>query len=91
MPVRWKEVLVVGQHDKVIARNQSVGGIAVDHVDLSGGQRLVFHCGTQDPHRVEVQAVRTLQAGQSIGPADKVRCQPGADRSADTREIRESS
>ena len=57
-----KEVSIVGQHDEVVPRDQSVGRIAVDDVDLPGGQRLIFHRRPKRPHVAKAQPVRRLQS-----------------------------
>ena len=76
--VRRKEVAIVVEHDEVVARDQSVRRVAVDDVDLAGGERLILHRRTERANIREVDAVGALESGQAIGATDEIRRESGA-------------
>ena len=84
-----KEVLVVLQHHEIVARDEPVGRVAVDHVHLSGRERLVLHRRQERAHRAEAEPVGLRQPGQPVGPADEVGREAGAQRGRDPRQIAE--
>ena len=67
---------VVAQHHELVPRDEAIGGVAVDHVHLSGRQRLVLHGRYQRMHLAEVHAVRGAESGKPIRPADEIGRQP---------------
>ena len=77
--VRREEPPVVLQHHEIVARDQPVGRVPVDHVHLAGGERLVLHRGEQCAHFGEAEAVRAREARQPVGAADEVRREAGAE------------
>ena len=82
-----KEAAVVRQHDQIVLRDQTVGRIPVDHVDLARGQRLVLHGRQQRADLPEPQPVGALEPRQAVGAADEVRREPGAQRGPDAGQV----
>ena len=73
----WREeALIVLQHHQIVAGDESIGGVAIDHVHLPSRQGLILHRRQERPHRAEAEAIGLLQAGQAVGPADKVGREP---------------
>ena len=84
-----KESLVVRKRDEIVAREQSVGGIAIDHVHTAGRQRLIFERGRERTHRAKAHAVRACQSNESIRASDEVGGESGHELRAGSREISE--
>ena len=82
-----KEPLVVSQHHQIVPRDETVGGVAVDHVHLGCGQRLILHRGKQRPHLGESHAVGSSEAGKPVRPSDEIGRQPGAERWSRPRQV----
>ena len=60
-----KEPPVVPQHHEIVARDQPIGGVAVDHVHLGRGQRLILHRRKEGAHLGESHAVGAGRAREA--------------------------
>jgi hypothetical protein len=73
----WREeVQIIVQDDQIVAGDESVGGVAIDHVHLPGGQCLIFHCRQECTHRAEAKAIGLFKTRQSVRPSDEVGGEP---------------
>src|SRR3954466_776041 len=88
--VRWKEMPVVDERHQIVARQQSVGRIAIDYIDRSRGQCLILYCRRQWLHLARSEAVDSRQSYEAIASADEVCGEPGGDVRALTGKIAQS-
>ena len=80
---------IVAKHREVVPRDQSVGRIAVDDVDLPGGERLILDRRSERTHLAEMQIVGMLKSDETVGSSDEVGGESGAQLARVPREIAE--
>jgi hypothetical protein len=85
--VGWEEVPIIAQHHQLVARDETVGGIAVHHVHPARRERAVFERLIERPHRFEAEPVGARQTGEAIGALDEVGREPGRESRRHPREI----
>ncbi len=67
-----EEVAIVAEHREVVPRDQSVGRVAVDDVDLPGGERLILDRRTERTHLAKMQIVGMLKSDEAVGSSDEI-------------------
>ncbi len=86
----WREEMaIVAKHREVVARDQSVGRVAVDDVDLPGGERLILDRRSERTHVAKVQIVGVLKSDETVGSSDEIGGEAGAQLARVPREIAE--
>jgi hypothetical protein len=86
-----EDVPVVFQGDEIIARDQGVGRISIDDIDVAGSEGLVLQRRRERPNVARPDSVRTSQGGQSIGTTDEIRREAGAQPRAGATEVRQGA
>ena len=66
-------------------QSRPVGRVSVDHVNLPGGERLIFHGRQQRADFAEAEPVGAAEAGEPVLPTDEVGREPGPERRARAR------
>ncbi len=80
---------VVGEHHQVVARDQAIRGITINHIHRARRERLILHRGQQRMNPSEVHPVRAREPWQSIGATNEVRCEASPKMRCHTGQIAE--
>ena len=85
--VGWEEPPVVPEHHEVVARDEPVGRVPIDHIHLPRSERLVFHRRQERAHLGEAEPVGAPEPRQPVGPADEVGGEAGAEPGTDPCQV----
>ena len=80
-------MLVVDERDEIVAGKESIRRVAIDDINRTRCERLVFHRGSKRSHSARSQSVDPRQADKSIASPNEIGGEPGSQMRAFTREV----